>query len=86
MPAQKCLPVDEMTMARAERSASMPRTIVGSSDQKAGVMVLSSSGRFSWRWATLSEMETSKHSYTVATVPERAPLRSGEHITRGACT
>ena len=33
-------------------------------------MVLSSSGRFSWRWATRSEMVTSKHSYTAATVPE----------------
>ena len=48
----------------------------GSSVQNAGVIVFNSSGRFSWRWATLSDTETSKHSYTVATVIEAIALRS----------
>ena len=64
MPAQKCLPVDEITIARALAPASISRTISGSSVQNAGIIVLSSSGRFSWRWATLSSMVTSKHSGT----------------------
>ena len=60
MPAQKCLPVLEITMARAEASRLMPVTISGSSLQNSGTMVLSSSGRESRTWATWSEISTSK--------------------------
>ena len=48
MPAEKCLPVDEITMARARPSAQMPRTISGSSVQNSGIIEFSLSGRLSW--------------------------------------
>ena len=60
MPALKCLPVLLMTTTRALASSLMPVTISGSSRQKAGVMVLSSSGRDSRTWATWSAISTSK--------------------------
>ena len=47
MPAEKCLPVEEITMARARPAALMPRMISGSSVQNAGIIELSLSGRFS---------------------------------------
>ena len=60
MPAEKCLPVEEMTIARAEASSLISFTIAGSSFQNARVMVLNASGRFSWMCATLSLVSTLK--------------------------
>ena len=40
MPAEKCLPVEEMTIARAVASSLILFTISGSSFQNARVMVL----------------------------------------------
>ena len=60
MPAEKCLPVDEITIARAEASSLISFTIAGSSFQNARVMVLKASGRFSWMCATLSFVSTLK--------------------------
>ena len=41
IPAEKCLPVDEITMARARPSALIARTISGSSVQNSGIIELS---------------------------------------------
>ena len=54
MPAEKCLPVDEMTMQRARALSLMSATMAGSSCQKARFMALSLSGRFSLMCATWS--------------------------------
>ena len=60
MPAEKCLPVDEMTMQRARALSLMSRTMAGSSFQKSRIIEFIASGRLSWMWATLSSMLTSK--------------------------
>ena len=60
MPAEKCLPVDEMTMQRARTLSLMSRTITGSSFQKARIMLLKASGRFSLMCATPPSISTSK--------------------------
>ena len=52
MPAVKCLPVDDSTIARASPSSESRFTISGSSRQKAGVIELSACGRQSRSWAT----------------------------------
>ena len=69
MPAQKCLPVEEITIARAGAAASISAHDRRQLGPERGHHGVEPSGRFSWRWATLSAMETSKHSYTAATVP-----------------
>ena len=65
MPAEKCLPVDEMTMTRAAASSLMAFTMAGSSFQKARFMVLNTSGRFRRMWAILSLVSTSKQVQAV---------------------
>ena len=40
MPAQKCRPVEDKTMARAEPASLISFTISGSSRQNDGIMVL----------------------------------------------
>jgi len=60
MPAEKCLPVDEITMTRAFACSSIERTISGNSRQNSGTMVLSSSPRLSSTRAMLSATRTSK--------------------------
>src|SRR4051812_48876240 len=78
MPAEKCLPVEDKTMARAQPSALMPLMISGSSIQNAGTMVLSSSGRLSCTWATWSLSLTSKQVY-----PMGPRLRAGRVAVLG---
>ena len=72
MPAEKCLPVEEITMARARPSALMPLTMAGSSIQNSGIIEFSLSGRLSWMWATWSLSVTSKQVY-----PMRSPRKTG---------
>ena len=62
MPAQKCLPVEEMTMQRARALSSISFTMAGSSFQKARIIEFIASGRFSRMWATPPSIVTSKHS------------------------
>jgi hypothetical protein len=57
-PPQKCGPVEESTSTFAFN----PRTIAGSSFQKAAVMALRRSGRDSLRWATPASSDSSKQS------------------------
>ena len=60
IPAQKCLPVLEITTTRALAASLIEVTISGSSRQNSGTIVLSSSPRESRTWATPSAMSTSK--------------------------
>jgi hypothetical protein len=60
MPAVKCLPVEDSTMARASAPASRAFTISGSSSQNSFVMLLKASGRDRRTWAILSSIDTSK--------------------------
>ena len=64
MPAQKCLPVDEITMQRARALSLMSRTITGSSFQSRGSLI--ASGRLSWMCAT-SSMVTERSQSRVVT-------------------
>eukprot|EP01035_Chromulina_nebulosa_P027680 gene27681-36434_t len=64
MPAQKCLPVEEITMQRARALSLMSRTMAGSSDQNALFMVFIASGRFIWICATWSSIDTLKQVQT----------------------
>ena len=68
MPALKCLPVEEMTTQRTRPESLISSMISGSSDQKAGIIVLSSSGRERITWATPSLSSISKQVYPM---PER---------------
>ena len=52
MPAEKCGPVEETTMARAFALPSMSPTMAGNSRQNAGFMLLRFSGRDSTTCAT----------------------------------
>ena len=52
MPALKCLPVEEITSARAWPSRCNCVNTSSSSRQNAGFMVFIASGRLSRRWAT----------------------------------
>lgn len=62
MPAEKCLPVDEITSARVAPASSSPRTASRTAGKNAGVIVFSRSGRLRRRWATLPECDSSKNS------------------------
>ena len=67
MPAQKCRPVDEITSARVSPPAMpSPRTASRSAGKNGGDIVLSRSGRLSWRWATRSCVSRLKKSFTAA--------------------
>ena len=68
---------------RALASSLMPVTISGSSRQKAGVMVFSSSGRVRRTWATLSAISTSKQ--VRAAMPPTVPA-AGRARTRRTAT
>ncbi len=62
MPAEKCLPVELMTMQRARALWSMSFTITGSSFQNSRLMEFMASGRFNWIWATPSSRVTLKQA------------------------
>ena len=62
MPALKCLPVDEITSARAEASRCSAVRTSSSSRQNVGFMVFSASGRFSTRCAICCSVLSVKHS------------------------
>jgi hypothetical protein len=62
MPAEKCLPVDEITIARVAPSSPRRRTASRTAGKNAGVIVFRRSGRFSCRWATPFSCESSKNS------------------------
>jgi hypothetical protein len=59
-PAEKCGPVEEITIARARDPASISSTICGSSSQNSGIMLFRFSGRERTMWATRSSTSTSK--------------------------
>ena len=65
MPAEKCLPVDEITSARVAPSSPSRRTASRMAGKNAGVIVFSRSGRFSRRWATPLSCESAKNSLAV---------------------
>ena len=60
MPAEKCLPVLEMTNARASPASFSCRSTVSSSRQNVGCMVLNDSGLFSTKCATWSFVVSEK--------------------------
>ena len=62
MPAQKCLPVDEITRARVAASLPRRRTASRTSGKKSSVIVFMRSGRLSFMCATPSSCESSKNS------------------------
>ena len=51
MPAEKCLPVEEITSTRVAPSSPRRRTASRSAGKNGGVIVFMRSGRFSCRWA-----------------------------------
>ena len=60
MPAEKCLPVLEITKARASPALCRRLSTASSSFQKVGPMVFKASGRFSTKWATWFSIEREK--------------------------
>ena len=82
MPAEKCRPVDERTMTRTSPRALRLRTIAGHSSQKAAVIVLSSSGRDIWTWATLPVISTVKQVCMRVIVGSRGLLGAGRGAER----
>jgi hypothetical protein len=66
MPALKCLPVDEITRARAWPSRCRAVSTSSSSRQKVGCIVLSAPGWLSTRWATASCRISEKHCMEVS--------------------
>ena len=75
MPAVKCFPVEDSTMARTSPRASSSRAMAGSSVQNSRTIELYSSGRDMVTWATLAVTSTSKQRYPMdgeATPVDRA--------------
>ncbi len=62
MPAQKCLPVDEITSTRASPASFSARTASRSAGKKGGAIVFNRSGRFSCRWAMPRSIPRLKNS------------------------
>ncbi len=68
MPAEKCLPDDEITSARVAPSSPSRRTASRTAGKNAGVIVFNRSGRFSRRWATPWSCESAKNSLSWVSV------------------
>ena len=82
IPALKCLPVEEMTIARTSPESLSSPISCGSSVQNAGIMVFNASGRFNCTWATLSFVVTSKQVSSIsapilAVAPRMSRAREG---------
>ena len=80
MPAEKCLPVELMTIARARALWSMSFTITGSSFQNSRLMAFMASGRLSWIWATPSSRVTLKQANWAVVTSVMAFPRVGDTI------
>jgi Lysophospholipase len=76
MPAEKCLPVDEITIARVCPASLSERTASRTAGKNAGVIVFMRSGRLSCRWATPSSCDSAKNSWSLCMAEEETMDRT----------